>query len=480
MKTSALCLLLSAGLFSGLQAQENLGFSNDQYSGISSVGISPTQSFLNPNPWDVNLFAEDIFLQNDYIYVSKQRGFGLIKGNLLARDASKGITGETTNNVVDFFNGNHLNYHLSNEILGPSFSFKQTIAKKVFYLGVFSKLRTQGSAKDLDNYFQSYNQDLPYPSDYSLKPVKTNFMNWNEFGFNASTQVFEESNFQWILGANIKYEMGLDAAVVNSKSPIKLTANNIVVKSDDIVADIYASNYNIEADYASNYNFDKNTYRYTNKGRGLGLDVGLSMVDRDKKGYNFKISANILDFGSVKYKGEKHIFQGDPVQVGNSSAFDNSTINGPHDFLQLLSKEVYGDPNASLEGNKFSVGLPTSFHLNLSKRIVDNQYLSLDWIQRTPIFENSLKRNNILNLNYSVQKEWFGFGASTSLYEYKTLQLGGYLRLGPLILGSENALPLVFKQKKLHSGDFYIALKVYPFWDTPERRRLREKCDCEK
>ncbi|MBO6211336.1 hypothetical protein, partial [Algoriella sp.] len=78
-----------------------------------------------------------------------------------------------------------------------------------------------------------------------------------------------------------------------------------------------------------------------------------------------------------------------------------------------------------------------------------------------------------------IQKDGFGIGTSLSLYEYEKIGFGGYIRIGPLILGSENALPFVFKQNKLNSGNFYIGLKLYPFWDNEAKRRSREPCDCE-
>lgn len=32
----------------------------------------------------------------------------------------------------------------------------------------------------------------------------------------------------------------------------------------------------------------------------------------------------------------------------------------------------------------------------------------------------------------------------------------------------------------LHAANFYIAIKLYPFWDNELKRHRRQKCDCEK
>ena len=65
------------------------------------------------------------------------------------------------------------------------------------------------------------------------------------------------------------------------------------------------------------------------------------------------------------------------------------------------------------------------------------------------------------------------------MYEYKNFQVGGFLRYGPLIIGSENALPFIVPHKKLHGMDFYIGLKLYPFWENEMTRKSREKCWCD-
>ena len=62
--------LLTFFLVQFFSSQENLTFGNDQFSGISSAPVSPAQPFINPNPWDINFISEDVFLQNDYTYVS--------------------------------------------------------------------------------------------------------------------------------------------------------------------------------------------------------------------------------------------------------------------------------------------------------------------------------------------------------------------------------------------------------------------------
>lgn len=461
-------------------AQENLAFPNDRFSGINAATVSPTQPFLNPNPWDGNLFSEDVFLQNDYAYISDQSFLGLRNAEIKSVNHTKNINGTNTSNVLDFYNSDFGNYHFSSDILGPSFSLKTSIKEKVFSLGLFSRLRTQTSSLDVDNYLKFSNQRVTEPENYALQPFQINLMNWGEIGLNLGTEIFPYSTYQWIIGANLKYEIGFDALQIRSRSALNLQRTTEEVAGVEKKT-IYASKYDIEADFATNYNFENDRYELEQLGKGFGLDFGIAVVDpmEDSEDYYFKAGLNILDVGKVNFAGERHVFQGGSVKIVNNPNLDNTKFDSPQEYLHVLSKEVYGDENASLQRTDFQIGLPTSLHLNVSRNVGAHQYLSADLIQRMPIFENSLKRSNIFNVSYTVHKPVVGYGASVSLYEYQNLQFGGYVRLGPLILGSSNVFPLFFKQKKLHAGDFYIALKIYPFWDSDMKRHRRADCNCD-
>lgn len=479
-----LCFCLLTICFVEIAGQNNLTFANDIYSGINSASLSPTQPFLNSNPWDINLMSADVFLQNDYAYISKQSLLGLTKSEIQTASPRRNIIGENTAGVLDFYNKDNANLLLATDLMGPSFSMTANIKEKKYVFGLFSRLRTQASVLDFDNYLRFGNEGIAQPQEYMMHPFSTQVMNWNEIGLNAATTIFPYSNKKWILGLNLKYEIGLDAANIINHNNIALTATDPALGENPDKKNIYASGYNLTASYATNYNFETERYEYKQNGSGLGLDLGITMLDQDprEQEYDSKFSFNILDLGFVNFKnGINHQFiNGNTVQVQNNSTLDDAEFESPEQYLKILSKEAYGDENKSFAGNGFKVGLPTGININYSQRVREHHFVNVNWIQRVPVFENSLKRNNLLNVNYSIQKEAFGYGISTTLSEYRNLQFGGYVRLGPLILGSENAFPVLFKHDHLHAANIYLAIKLYPFWDNEFKRHRREKCDCEK
>lgn len=472
------CLNVSFAFF----AQNNLTFSNDRFSGINGVVLSPTQSYLNPNPWDINLVSADLFFQNDYAFISKQSLLGLFSTNIKIANHRENVTGENQSNVMDFYNKNLANLSLNSDILGPSFSMTAKLGDKKYVLGLFSRIRTQTSLLGLDNYLRFNNQGVSQPITYEMSPSHTSAMNWAEVGLNLATEIFPDSDKQWIIGTNLKYEIGLDAANIKSLSNITLTAKDSV-DPENPNKDIYASGYDLAASYSTGYNADKNQYQPRPNGSGVGLDLGIVMLDKDKNDdeYNYKVAFNVTDLGFVNFKsGRNHYFKGNTVWLQNNPELENRKYDGPEEFLRMLSEQAYGNADASFKGTGFRIGLPTAININYSQKIKANHFVNFNWIQRMPVFENSIKRSNIINANYSIQKNALAYGFSASFVDYKNLQFGGYLRLGPVILGSENIFPVLFKQNKLHAASVYLAVKLYPFWDNDMKRHRRKKCDCEK
>lgn len=457
-----------------LPAQEPVSFLNDRFSGISAAPFSPTHPFINENTFDINIISEEIFAQNRHIYISRQSILGIIGADIETANPKKGISGEKSPNILDYFNKEKETFHFSSDVMGPAFSVSPKIGKNKYIFGIFTRLRTQGSGIGLDNYLRFDNSGVDPPQIYELQPFKTNVMNWGELAFHISKNLDLDDTNRLIFGANMKYEIGMDAVVINNKKQSVLRR----IPQEDESYHTEISDYDIDAFYATAYDFDKEKYTAKKQGSGFGLDFGIAFLHKnpDSEKYDFKVNLNILDFGYINFQGAQHHLNGANFDFDD---FDSDDIENPTDFFHTISQEIYGNPNQSLTGNSLKIGLPTSIHFNAGKRIKENGFLNFDWVQRISFFENSLKRSNISTLSYSVQKQVFGAGISASVYEYEDLRFGGYIRIGPLVLGSENAFPLLFKHKHLHGADFYIAVKLSPFWDNELKRRQRSKCGCD-
>jgi hypothetical protein len=132
-----------------------------------------------------------------------------------------------------------------------------------------------------------------------------------------------------------------------------------------------------------------------------------------------------------------------------------------------LSTHVYGNPDVSLQSTDFKVALPTAIHLSYSGNLLKNRYLTFGLTQRLPLTENSFKSPNLFYVNLAKTNRFLTYAAQFSMFEYKKLQFGGYLRFGPIFIGSDNILPVFFKQKKLKQQIFIWELKFIHFGIMP-------------
>src|SRR5690606_5822147 len=100
----------------------------------------------------------------------------------------------------------------------------------------------------------------------------------------------------------------------------------------------------------------------------FGAAIGIAMLNSDGKSetYDFKMSLNALDIGTINFTGDVHRFQGNDLRYVNNVVFDETDFESPEQYAQLVSNEIYGNPDESHVSNSFTIGLPTSLHLNLS------------------------------------------------------------------------------------------------------------------
>ena len=139
------CITMLVFCFAGVSAQNNLSSLNDNYSGINSAVISPTQPFVSPNPWDANLLSSDAFLNNDYAYISSESILGLRNATIVTANPDKNISGQNQSDVLDFYNKDKANLLVGSDVLGPSFSMSARIKERKYVFGIYSRLRTQTS-----------------------------------------------------------------------------------------------------------------------------------------------------------------------------------------------------------------------------------------------------------------------------------------------------------------------------------------------
>ncbi|MEZ4981951.1 MAG: DUF5723 family protein [Saprospiraceae bacterium] len=218
----------------------------------------------------------------------------------------------------------------------------------------------------------------------------------------------------------------------------------------------------------------------------LGMNYTADAYDGDKP-YQYRIGFSLLDFGAIGFSQNAESHYMSTNNLVDVTSRDYRGLNAQEDMdemIKVFSYQVLGDSTASKIDDKFSVWLPGALSLQADYAITSYLFASAAIIQRLPVGAVKVRRDNYVNLTPRFESRWFGAGIPVSLYNYDKVKIGATLRLGYLIIGTENLRSWITKAP--YSGtDFYVALKVNPFnlaWggfggnSGPKRKRGKVKC----
>ena len=466
-----LILFLSQSFFS----QNTVGVFNDGFIFTNAIQGNPSSFLQSSNPWELNIISTDVFLNNNYGYISKQNVLGIL-GEKDFSISNKKSSNDLPKNTVGFAVHNKFDGHFQADVLGPAIAVKFKIKDHEFAAGFYTRLRTFGNAFNVDEPYKHDNfVDQPSYNRF-FEPFSVNMAVLQENNFFLSKSFLQTKTSEFNVGVNFKHSKIWDALIVKENKSFHIDYNR---DENSLVF----NNFDGEILFATSYDFDKNNYKPKDYGHAVGGDIGFTYIDygdydKEEGEYLQKLAFSVTDIGFIKVNGEKHAFNGDPFTINRKNDFQHLTSIS--DFLQELSSHVYSDPTASLVGTQFTVALPTALHLSYSGNLRRNRYLTLGVNQRVPLYKYAFKTPNLFYVNLAKTHHLITYSAQLSLFEYKKPQLGAYLRFGPFFIGSDNILPVFFRQDKFNSFDVYFGFKIYPFWDSSESRRARKECYCDK
>lgn len=384
-------------------AQSGHGFSFDNYNSIYALTINPAFSVESKAKWQVNglsyntLSFTDVgeISPFDLNYLSAPNGFDGI-------DYSTNFPPEETQN----------NMHLERDWLLPTVTYK-------FNDRISAGLVLRSRA--LVNY-SNFNGSLFEVVNLGASTVSTvesypntpfNFTNtahyWNEVGLNLAISIINNDNHIIKIGGTGKWLMGQGVVnVTGTNVQSNLNAlNQLTISSGTIT---YLNTFESEEDTESNVllgpfqSFFNSTSTSSNFGGDAGLvwEIRTSNTNRLERGlsesavnlYKVKLSASVLDLGSITYDTDVN----DNVSPQRGVLNDTYDVNGltvpVSNFPQNNLVEVLEDNAASDEVSRnqprgeVKVALPTSLNVNVDYLIKsdNNYYVNINYLH--PIREN--------------------------------------------------------------------------------------------
>lgn len=447
-----LCLVALLIFSTSLFAQEQLGLRLGNYSGVHALQLNPSWHVDGPLKWDVNIVSGGLFLEQDYIYGQRSTLPQLIRGGGEIQDAnSNGDSNPNASSVVPlvFQDNGRYNSHHNLFLMAPS--FMANIGSHSF--GMYLSARSWSSAYRLDG-------DLGYQSlvDSNLfvgtiDPFQVGIADWGEAGITYATRIDSRRKIDVRLGGTAKILLGFDGASIRNHQ------STDVIRQDDEIA---LGPTDLSMAYSTGYE-DGTGYSAGVRGFGFAGDIGVSWVNRQVKDgrqhYKWKLGVSIIDIGRIRFSRDafSYAYQNNDSSYFNTDQFED--VRDPNDLIDAINS---GDNTTSAiqTGDQLGMWMPMALSVQYDGALVHKLYLSATAVIGMRFKGDAIERSDLLAVTPRFEHRWFEIGMPVSLYRWKDVSLGTYVRLGPLTIGTENLNSFAIPGK-LEGSDIYFALKIH-------------------
>jgi hypothetical protein len=457
------------------QAQFFTGLNGSQYAGITTVDFNPAIA-NSPFIADINIIGAGVAVNNNYIGLDRRVIF---HPSLFSSTDFEG------NYLTQRLNGNDKNAYVGTTVQGPlsfMFSFGPKKHRNRNAIGFSYHFN---SVTNVDNVNQTLAQAAYYGFGTNAQQA-THFLDenltdarlgiktlaWNDFGITYSRVIYEKGDNLIKVGGTLKLLEPLAGGYIYSsylsyKWPeygfLSINKTNVnYAYSQGIITS--TSQYSVQ-----------NMLSFNNASPSLAADMGVVYEwnpDKSKdvmemdcgtvsgyvpKPYKLAAGVSIIDFGAVRFK--------EGINSGNFYANIQDWYVAKAQFpdgIQSFSDTVnsrfqYTQNNRTT----FTVWLPTRFNLFVDYNI-DHGFGAIVSSTISPNMSpngNMVHEVTLFTVTGKYEHKWFGVYVPISYDIYGNPSLGLTLRIGPLIVGSQDILGLLMK-KYVYNEEVHAALKI--------------------
>jgi outer membrane protein OmpA-like peptidoglycan-associated protein len=471
------CALAALLLPAALQAQDFLGYVNSNYAGVNGLDLNPSSIVDSRFKADILLGGFSFNLTNNYMGIKKD-AFANRVGPLLPPDSTSAWPNFSDPDfakkyLFEDLTGKTNSVFFSNQIALPSFMF--SINEKNA-LGLNWKLRTyvnvDGVEDDLAHQLYSdFKDSTIYLKPLTNKKISIQAQTWAEYGLTYGRTIIDDEDKFLKVGGRVKLLQGFGAAYVFIENLEYMTVTDSTISL--IKSDVnYGHSTNFEIDN------DNLAYRYTSN-PGLGFDFGVTyewrpdwkkykydmdgetnLWMRNKNKYKLKIGASITDIGSIKYKkgqlSENFVADINNWNFRNINLPDSNIVTSIDTLIQNNFQQIGNDDEY------FRMNLPTAFSAQIDYNIWKDFYINFTPYVALQFKNNDTKVHELSTFSLTPRwdHKWFGVFVPFSYNQYQEFSVGTTVRLGPVIIGTQDIASLLLKKKTIYGADLHFALKV--------------------
>jgi len=492
MKNLCFLLLFSIALSQGLKSQDFLGYVNSNYSGITGAVINPANIADNRLRVDVSLLGWNFLAGNNY--------YGLNTSIFKTQGLFSNISSAQSPYLQTVLNGKNKSVFLSNRISLPSFMMrlgkKSAIGLSINSRSCFS---VDGVSESLAKLLSSdigrtagFDVNSLIGKNIKNKQLSVNAMTWMEYGITFAHVLIADGKHFLKAGVTPKLLQGLGSAYLNvnnfefrfDNDPVRITNDSLQVltmlktnvnysHSDNLDQlnqdfkpqfDFNYLGFGIDAGVVYEWRPDYEKYKYD-------MDGKTGLWRRDQTKYKLKVGLSLVDLGSMRFKRGEYS-KDFSIQV-NSLKYRLLDLNAMpvFDFDKIIDSlgEVKQVPDY------YRMATPLALSMQIDYRIYKNFYVNF-----TPYYAFQMKNRaakvheiTVLSLSPRFDHKWFGFSIPLSYNSQyakadKPFSAGAMLRLGPLVLGTNDFTS--YLNGTIFGANFYFLLKVPIPYGAPKDR----------
>ncbi len=472
MKYRSIFIILLISTFSGTttSGQEMFGTVLGNYAGLDNLQLNPSGMNNSKVFLDVRLLGADIFLENNYMYLSKREykfGNFFKSGYQLPTHMEEYGTEERI--FYPYGTTNMKSFYASQRINGPG---AMLIWKKHAF-AVTTGIRNVLSGRHIPYEIMNFaylglnykpQQNINY---HDTRPFNVAQMTWAEIGVGYSYEVYARGINKITAGITVKRLLGYSGFWLGVKN-----ADYIVPDDSTIIVNNLDARYGISLplNYANNAFISSPLI----KGGGFGFDIGATFYRLKKihqeqiyerfceppyEDYLYRIGISLVDVGAIRFKKNANLYA-----IENQASYwddvNHIKFRNIEQMLDTISYKFYGDNSSAYVDNNFLVWLPSALSVQFDYHYYRNWYINGTAIYGFQTGQNSLSRPSELSITPRYESEWFEASLPVSLYDWYLPRIGLSLRFYYLTIGTDK-LGYFFRMSNFTGFDFYFNLKFF-------------------
>lgn len=477
-------LILSIGLFSSVSvfSQQWLGNSISNYGGTNAAYTNPASLGGNQYKMYVNGFGLGLNVVNDYISWGAPftvRDF--LKDNIPARyKDSTGAVQFQPEWLKENLNGKNKNLYIEAELRGPAFMYR---LNKKMAVAFSMKNRTGITFTDVDQSLariavhgiDSSNGNVLFtpPNNISIGQTlgnlsfNMNALSYQEFALSFGSEVISVKSFKIKAGISAKLLVG------NANAYAQVNDLDVRVSGTDSIRvnnANFAYGYN-NPDFVGNFSA-KDLLPSFSSNLGFAWDAGVileynpniaSKIINKKTNYLFKVGLSLVDIGSIKFKKNTKAFTVQskaPFTFKTDSALAAATNGGATSddavaYYDSIANQYFTIASQTPLIYHLPSMLSIQFDFNVFKSFFVGAIIYQD-VRGVKFNKITLHRPSQITILPRFEHKYFEVSLPlTMASDYKRFQMGGFVRVGPVFLGSDN-LKSIITQKDFYGVNTYF------------------------